>query len=323
MPLRDKEGRFCGTLHRKEVDGHWDRSYFVLDEDKCLLRYFSHINAQEEILDWDDHDGEINIRLITKIEDKSKTEDKSSKYEGYIEIQTCNERFYVRADTKEGTQEWIRTLRKAAVNPSKRKEDSMAREDKPVNHPTEASDKDSVTDKTERVCYETKIIGGVVVKTPVRKMTDSDSESFSSSDSLIRSGSASMASTMKPIKEGYLTKKGAVVKNWKKEIFQAGQLKLAYYEKDSDKDPLKVIYSSNIVAVRQNVGADNTREHLFEVVTASRTFLIQGKTEEEMHSWIGAIAGTSLRGRSSSEPDSKKSKELLKKQSEYAETTIL
>ena len=32
------------------------------------------------------------------------------------EIQTCNERFYVRADTKEGTQEWIRTLRKAAVS---------------------------------------------------------------------------------------------------------------------------------------------------------------------------------------------------------------
>lgn len=46
MPLRDSQGRFCGTLNRKEVDGHWDRCYFVLDEEKCLLRYFSHINAQ-------------------------------------------------------------------------------------------------------------------------------------------------------------------------------------------------------------------------------------------------------------------------------------
>ena len=33
-----------------------------------------------------------------------------------IEIQTCSERFYVRADTKEGAEEWIRTLRKAAVS---------------------------------------------------------------------------------------------------------------------------------------------------------------------------------------------------------------
>lgn len=34
----------------------------------------------------------------------------------FTEIQTCNERFYVRADTKEGMEEWIRTLRKAAVS---------------------------------------------------------------------------------------------------------------------------------------------------------------------------------------------------------------
>ena len=32
------------------------------------------------------------------------------------EIQTCSERYYVRADTKEGGEEWIRTLRKAAVS---------------------------------------------------------------------------------------------------------------------------------------------------------------------------------------------------------------
>ena len=35
------------------------------------------------------------------------------------EIQTCNERFYVRADTREGTQEWISALRKAAVSITK------------------------------------------------------------------------------------------------------------------------------------------------------------------------------------------------------------
>jgi len=43
-------------------------------------------------------------------------------------------------------------------------------------------------------------------------MTDSDSDGGSyTSDSLIRSGSAGTSSTIKPIKEGYLTKKGALV----------------------------------------------------------------------------------------------------------------
>ena len=45
MPFRDKEGRYCGTLHRKEVDNHWTRNYFILDEEKCLLRYFSPMEA--------------------------------------------------------------------------------------------------------------------------------------------------------------------------------------------------------------------------------------------------------------------------------------
>lgn len=315
MPLRDSQGRFCGTLFCKELDGHWGRYYFVLDEDKCLLRYFSLHDVQEEYLDWEDYEGEINIRLITKIEDKSKTEDKS------LEIQTCNERFYVRADTREGTEEWIRTLRKAAVNPSKRTEDSMVGKDKLANHSTEA-DKDNALDKPERVCFETKIIGGAVVRVPVRKMADSDSDGGSySSDSLIRSGSAGTTSTIKPIKEGYLTKKGAVVRNWKKRYFKLDSLKLAYYEKDSDKDPLKVIFTSDITAVKPNLSVDNTRKHLFEVVTESRTFFIQGETEEEMQSWIHAIASVSPRGRSASEPDSIRSQEFQK--ANYAETTTL
>lgn len=42
------------------------------------------------------------------------------------------------------------------------------------------------------------------------------------SDSLIRSGSAGMTSTIKPIKEGYLTKKGAVVGAIRLQVLVAG-----------------------------------------------------------------------------------------------------
>ena len=41
-------------------------------------------------------------------------------------------------------------------------------------------------------------------------------------DSLIRSGSAGMTSTIKPIKEGYLTKKGAVVGATRLQVLVAG-----------------------------------------------------------------------------------------------------
>jgi len=53
------------------------------------------------------------------------------------------------------------------VNPSKRQE---PREE--ITSPPAENDKENAdsNDKTERVCYETKIIGGVVVKTPVRKV---------------------------------------------------------------------------------------------------------------------------------------------------------
>lgn len=51
----------------------------------------------------------------------------------------------------------------------------MVGEDKLANHSTEA-DKDSTLEKPERVCYETKIIGGAVVRIPVRKVrTDRNS----------------------------------------------------------------------------------------------------------------------------------------------------
>ena len=59
------------------------------------------------------------------------------------------------------------------MNPSKRTEDSMVGKEKLANHSTEA-DKDNTLEKSERVCFETKIIGGAVVRVPVRKVRNID-----------------------------------------------------------------------------------------------------------------------------------------------------
>ena len=57
----------------------------------------------------------------------------------------------------------------------------------------------------------------------MQQNTDVDGEGGSlPSDSLIRSGSAGMTSTIKPIKEGYLTKKGAVVGAIRLQVLVAG-----------------------------------------------------------------------------------------------------
>lgn len=320
MPFRDKEGRYCGTLHRKEVDNHWTRNYFILDEEKCLLRYFSPMEASEEIVNWEEYDGEINIRFITKIEDKSKS-DENQTQDHYFEIQTCKERFHLRAVTKVGKDEWITTLRKAAVNPSKRPEPR----EETTSLTSSENEKKSTEDsgKAERICYETKIIAGVVVRRPVLKRAESDSEGGKLSvDSLKRSGSAGNASTIKVIKEGYLTKKGAVVKSWKRRYFKLDLLKLAYYDKPADSDPIRVINCSDIVTATKSFGSD--REHLFEVVTDGRTFYMQGDTAEEMNSWIEEINGISHRGRSCSEPEHGKVHENgLDGKFQYLKTTTI
>lgn len=49
----------------------------------------------------------------------------------------------------------------------------MVGKDKLANHSTEA-DKDNALEKPERVCFETKIIGGAVVRVPVRKVRNVD-----------------------------------------------------------------------------------------------------------------------------------------------------
>ena len=60
--------------------------------------------------------------------------------------------------------------------------------------------------------------------------TDVDSEGGSlPGDSLIRSGSAGMTSTIKPIKEGYLTKKGAVVGAIRLQVLVAGMFLFFFF----------------------------------------------------------------------------------------------
>ncbi|XP_031570154.1 pleckstrin homology domain-containing family A member 1-like isoform X2 [Actinia tenebrosa] len=306
MPYRDDFSRLCGAIFYKDKDGNWDRKLAILDEEECLFRFFNPYAfcPKTEKL-WNCPDGEINTRLITKIEKKEDSASEESVSQ-YFEIQMFDTaKHFLKAETEEEIDEWINNLHRVVVDPTRRQEGKIRRTIKntlPRESEQKAPTSEAQLDQSpEHISYETKIIGGVVVRRPVSKKVDSDTESLSGG-SHFRSMSGGPG--IKTIKEGYMYKKGAVVRNWKKRYFRLDRNKLGYYEKDTDKEPIRSIANIDIMFVRTCASNEGNRENLFEVITPSRTFTIQADTQEEMESWVKEIQKTtnSIQGRSSSDP---------------------
>ncbi|XP_032222070.2 pleckstrin homology domain-containing family A member 1 isoform X2 [Nematostella vectensis] len=377
MLHRDEYSRLLGSLYLKDQNEDWKNKLFILDEEQCLLRYFHHTYVycppNEKL--WNMPEGEIKLRFITKIEERP-----YSPENGYcFEIQMFDaKKYFLKSEKEKEMQEWVTNLRRVAVDPTRRQqkgsiskqidnpppedpqpiptdtEEVTNGKDKPMEHisyetkivggvvirkpvvmvdPTRRQQKGSISkqidnpppedpqpiptdteevtngkDKPmEHISYETNIVGGVVIRKPVVMKADSDTESQASLDSQGSSFSESVAGTrgIKVIKDGYLVKKGAVVKNWKKRYFKLDLVKFSYYEKDTDRDPIRTIPTVDISEARVSKIVDGgTKEHMFEVVTPHRTFYLQAYTDADMQSWIKALhsAIKSIRGRTASGP---------------------
>ncbi|KXJ15746.1 Pleckstrin-likey domain-containing family A member 2 [Exaiptasia diaphana] len=253
MPYRDDYSRLCGPMNYKDNEGNWERKLAILDEDKCLLRFFNvySYSPKEEKL-WDMPDREIATGLITKIEKKA--EEPHS-----FEVQMVDlKKHMLQAESEEEMEEWIKNLHRVAVDPTRRQEgqlrssikNSLPRENKEIQ--ANGSEQNKEDQSTEHISYETKIIGGVVVRRPVSKKADSDSESLSGGSLTSRSMSGGVGKGFRILKQGYLTKKGAVVRNWKKRYFKLDVTSLSYYERDTDKEPIKQIATSDILHIRHS-----------------------------------------------------------------------
>ncbi|XP_032222069.2 pleckstrin homology domain-containing family A member 1 isoform X4 [Nematostella vectensis] len=314
MLHRDEYSRLLGSLYLKDQNEDWKNKLFILDEEQCLLRYFHHTYVycppNEKL--WNMPEGEIKLRFITKIEERP-----YSPENGYcFEIQMFDaKKYFLKSEKEKEMQEWVTNLRRVAVDPTRRQQkgsiskqiDNPPPED-PQPIPTDTEEVTNGKDKPmEHISYETKIVGGVVIRKPVVMKADSDTESQASLDSQGSSFSESVAGTrgIKVIKDGYLVKKGAVVKNWKKRYFKLDLVKFSYYEKDTDRDPIRTIPTVDISEARVSKIVDGgTKEHMFEVVTPHRTFYLQAYTDADMQSWIKALhsAIKSIRGRTASGP---------------------
>ncbi len=107
-------------------------------------------------------------------------------------------------------------------------------------------------------------------------------------------------------KEGYLTKRGHVVKNWKLRWFVLAKDRLAYYARRGDAVPRGEIELNTVVAVAPEPAPDRRFCFRVDCVPArgkTVAYLIQAAGDAEVAAWVDVIdwarvrAGAGRRGR--------------------------
>lgn len=106
--------------------------------------------------------------------------------------------------------------------------------------------------------------------------------------------------------EGYLTKRGDIVKNWKKRWFQFQEDRLYYYKRKGDAKFLGYIplgFGCSVVKFDRDAkasesapdaelsprcGASATVKNVcaFRIITKKRTFLLEAESKEDMRAWV-------------------------------------
>ncbi|EGG24675.1 pleckstrin domain-containing protein [Cavenderia fasciculata] len=85
-------------------------------------------------------------------------------------------------------------------------------------------------------------------------------------------------------KEGYLTKVGGVVKNWKRRWFIMENGYLFYLKDRNDSQQL-----GTIALIGSTIESISIEGKSFSIVTKHRTFMLMGDTEEEIREWTSVI----------------------------------
>lgn len=87
------------------------------------------------------------------------------------------------------------------------------------------------------------------------------------------------------LKEGWLSKKSKVIKNWKRRWFVLDENQLNFYEKPGKKQ-LGSIPLSNVVKVK----SDSKKENAFNIIlSSSKTYNLSSDTQEECADWISSL----------------------------------
>ena len=93
--------------------------------------------------------------------------------------------------------------------------------------------------------------------------------------------------TSDPDFTGYLTKRSAWLKEWRKRYFVLKGNKL-YFANNPQKEPHGCIDLSECLTVK-SAEERTSKKHCFEVATPDATYFMYAETEKEKDEWIGAI----------------------------------
>eukprot|EP01114_Cavostelium_apophysatum_P022952 TRINITY_DN8485_c0_g1_i2.p2 TRINITY_DN8485_c0_g1~~TRINITY_DN8485_c0_g1_i2.p2 ORF type:complete len:206 (-),score=39.73 TRINITY_DN8485_c0_g1_i2:756-1373(-) len=132
------------------------------------------------------------------------------------------------------------------------------------------------------------------------------------SDALFLSKQPSASATGPPIKQGYLTKQGGVIKNWKKRWFILTKTsQLYYYREKGDLNAAGSIQITDRTLV-QEASKKSGRPFSFEIsagpesltTSKERSYLLVASSQAEMDEWMAAIHAAASGG-DSTKPDPK------------------
>jgi hypothetical protein len=92
------------------------------------------------------------------------------------------------------------------------------------------------------------------------------------------------------LKEGFLYKKGGVIKSWSRRFFVLSPQSLCYFKTEDHQtlEPLGRIFLSDIVSISTD-GPEKKKAFVFVLQTKKRAVLLQGANTEDRDKWINII----------------------------------
>ncbi|XP_065882696.1 pleckstrin homology domain-containing family A member 2-like isoform X2 [Dysidea avara] len=269
MPYVNAAGLLCGTVMKESREnGSWIRRFFVLNQTSHRLLYYTEDCAYADDLSKLKPLEDINCQYITKVGIASSR----PRLLNCFEIGTTTITHILAADSAEERDEWIETLRKASMRQSAPLKAAAAAQ------PGATGDK-----KSDGTSYQTKIVGGVVIRTPIQQVAQTQMTAAELAKQSISRGFPRV------IRAGHGIKIGAVMKTWKKRFFVLNELSWAYYKSVEESEPIRSISLASVTKVGPSDLIFPGKEHLFQIETPARTFYIQGETKEDTEEWIKAF----------------------------------
>lgn len=106
----------------------------------------------------------------------------------------------------------------------------------------------------------------------------------------VRRGQSSLS-----IKEGFLHKKGGIIKSWSRRYFILNKQSLVYFKREQNYDggkeelqPLGRVFLSDIVTIVTD-GVEKKRAFVFALHTKKRAVLLQASSTDDRVGWVEAI----------------------------------